>query len=105
MKTFEEGDRSLFEREIDAYRHLKEQQGMVRFLGAFTHRNQNNRAEHNILLEFGDYDLAEYFQFQPPVLPANVGSFWHNLSHVAAALSSFHNFTRQHKGKKQKMKG
>lgn len=78
---------------------------MVRFLGAYTHRNAENRAEHNILLEYGEYDLAEYFRIQPPILPTNVFNFWHNMGNVASALSELHSFTLQSRGQQEEYQG
>lgn len=110
MKTFQEAEtihhdqiqaKNLFYQELDAYRHLSGQKGMVEFLGAYTCRDSNNRAQYNILLEYGDYDLAEYFFVHPPVLATNVRDFWHNLFSVANALSSLHKFELPRRGQKE----
>lgn len=111
MKTFTETHdpndqaRRLFERERDAYRQLGDQPGMVQYLGAYSHRNSEDLAEHSILLEYGDYDLAESFLFNPPVLAENVLEFWHNLFNVANALSKLHKLCRQRRGQNETYMG
>lgn len=97
MKTFTESGRpddrakDLFQKECEAYRHLEKHDGMLRYLGAFSHCSSPDQPpEHNILLEYGDYDLAEYFLYNPPIMPRNVCNFWYNLFNVANVLSGIH---------------
>lgn len=106
VKTFIESGRTddpakeLFNKECEAYKHLENHKGMVQYLGAYSHRNT-----HNILLEYGDYDLAEYFGFSPPVHPVNVCNLWHDLFDIANALSQLHRFSRVRRGRPQEIQG
>lgn len=82
---------------------------MVRYLGAYefdsrpviSASDRSNYRTHNILLEFGEFDLDEYFADKgsyPPVLPTEIRLFWASLFEVADALRRLHN--HEHKNKK-----
>jgi len=65
-------------------------------LGSF--RNEYRRTddvtleECNILLEYGDYDLDEFFNTAtPPSFPADIWAFWKNMFGLADAVDSIHN--------------
>lgn len=46
----------------------------------------------NILLEYGDLDLDEYFlERLPPVFPINILGFWEDLFEVGDAIKGVHN--------------
>jgi serine/threonine protein kinase len=100
LKVFKDGNKKLFNDELRAYRKLSENRhdghshkGMVRFLGEFSHVDPiTQSAEHNILLEYGDNDLAEYFYRTPPVLTSAILKFWDDLSHVIIAICGLHVF-------------
>jgi hypothetical protein len=72
---------------------------MVQYLGEFTHEGYNvsstsdvSSKTHNILLEYGDLDLEEYFfERLPPVVPTEILGFWKNLFEVCDALKGIHN--------------
>lgn len=56
-----------------------------------------NQTTYNILLEFGELDLDEFFFDQnilPPVLSTEVGKFWKDLFEVATAVKEIHLFKR-----------
>lgn len=62
----------------------------------------NTAAEHvgrmtfNILLEWGEADLEDFFaERQPPVFGSEVRIFWKELFDVAEALPRVHNFTKK----------
>lgn len=60
----------------------------------------------NIVLEYGEMDLDEYFaSHTSPVLPAAVADFWQNLSSVALAISKMHGFQIPRGGVEQKYHG
>ena len=78
---------------------------MVRCIGDYTHEEKVERRDsephdprqskvtHNILLEYGEYDLEMIFaNMLPPVFPTEVTKFWASLFDVAKALASIHNF-------------
>ena len=83
---------------------------MVRFLADYTHTEKSSvhtpelalnseiQQEHgtrntfNLLLEFGECDLDEFFaQRNPPVLQDETDQFWKALFEVADALDGLHN--------------
>jgi hypothetical protein len=95
----------LFINERDAFLGLKHHQGMVRCLGDYGHKEIQqtlNSSEtggkdvckdtYNILLEFGECDLDEYFTLiLPPVFDIEIKAFWKALFEVADALDGIHN--------------
>lgn len=71
--------------------------GMVQYLGHYEHTKDEAggpRTTYNILLEYGEFDLAEYFErpeTYPPVLPLEILLFWKDFFKVADAISRVHN--------------
>jgi hypothetical protein len=54
---------------------------------------------HNILLEYGELDLSEYFADNvPPYLQSEIESFWERLFAVANAVRSIHRLVLPDKG-------
>lgn len=98
---------------------------MIRYLGNYTHtpirpkrrapsfsvseeRRQDDEPgeTNNILLEYGDFDLDEYFAAtDPPVLPAQVTQFWQEVAGIAEAISEIHRFTMRRAGVRQEYSG
>jgi hypothetical protein len=116
LKVFDEGNKSLYENEKNAFFALRNHGGMVRYLGEYTHKEirassnalQTAVAEscedettttYNILLEFGECDLDEFFiERNPPVLPNEVEAFWKSLFDVANAVERIHNLKTESDG-------
>ncbi|KAK0114162.1 hypothetical protein ONS95_013663 [Cadophora gregata] len=123
LKSFEDGNKQLFLNEKEAFFALNKQSAMVQFLGAYGHEeaeipSQNNpttyanscegrvRPTHNIILEFGENDLEEYFAGTvPPYLQAELDAFWRGLFVVAEAVKSIHNLTIDTDGRKEEFSG
>lgn len=60
----------------------------------------------NIILEYGDYDLDEYFmEFAPPVFQIEIKSFWEGLFDVAYAVRGIHNLEVNRDGRTQEFNG
>ncbi|KAI0379192.1 hypothetical protein F5Y04DRAFT_259958 [Hypomontagnella monticulosa] len=101
LKTFTEESQKVFEWERDAYLAVRagpELPGMVRYLGEYEIDEvlENGELIHtwNILLEYGDQDLEEFFaslQNYPPILNSETIQFWKSLANVAKALNAMHN--------------
>jgi hypothetical protein len=54
--------------------------------------DQEIRATYNILLEYGEFDLDEFFaEILPPVLQTELEAFWIELFEVADAVEGIHN--------------
>ena len=71
---------------------------MIRYLGDYSHQEIRHVSEeitettHNILLEYGELDLDEYFiERLPPVLQTEIETFWKALFEVADAVEAIHN--------------
>ncbi|KAL8998393.1 MAG: hypothetical protein Q9169_002521 [Polycauliona sp. 2 TL-2023] len=110
LKSFGAGNMAVYENEMRAYDALAKHKGMVRFLTDYTHteksgadirelspglesyEEQATRNTFNLLLEFGECDLDEFFAQQlPPVLQEETEQFWRALFDVAHALEGLHN--------------
>jgi hypothetical protein len=102
QKTFEEGKRSFFEDEVKAFQALEGHGGFIRYLGNYSHRDFNREKNtYNILLEYGERDLDEFFFDRghlPPVLPAEIRKFWAEIFATAAAVKNIHSFKKQREG-------
>jgi hypothetical protein len=111
LKTFQEGNKTLFDTEKAAFNTLSQAGGMVQCLASYEHEepyilgNASNvtdnshanvtdvryRATHNILLEFGESDLDVFFGDRlPPVLQTEVEEFWKALFEVVDAVADIH---------------
>lgn len=72
---------------------------MVQYLGEYTHAGHQGLGTpdasdktYNILLEYGDLDLDEYFvERLPPVFPTEIMRFWKDLFEVSEAIKGVHN--------------
>lgn len=101
LKTFPHENHDVCKNEISAFAALQENKGMIQYLGSFAQQKDTGIYEHNILLEFGDFDLEEYFELHvPPVLPGEIVRFWTNLFEVARAIEKVHKIATQ-RGERQ----
>ncbi|KAL8687353.1 MAG: hypothetical protein Q9224_005177, partial [Gallowayella concinna] len=124
LKSFEDGSMSLYENEKTAFDALRKNNGMVQYLADYTHAERRNadseapprmfgnqeeyviRHTFNLLLEFGEFDLDEYFaQISPPSLQAEIEDFWSSLFDVADALDGIHNLKIETHGVVQEFHG
>jgi hypothetical protein len=104
LKVFRHGREDEFRVEKEAFEALSnlsidEKSGanlLIRCLGHFTEKldvDGHTEKTHNLLLEYGELDLDEYFAETPP--PATVDDiipFWRNMFNVVDALEFIHNF-------------
>jgi hypothetical protein len=71
---------------------------MVQYCGQYSDQKHiNGRLEtfHNIVMEFGEADLDEYFAGnKPPVTADEIFAFWSSLFKVAGALKRLHKLPR-----------
>jgi len=60
------------------------------------------RVTHNILLEYGELDLDEFFfDLSPPIPSKEISLFWENLSVIAHAIAGIHQFEIRRGGVQQ----
>lgn len=82
-----------------AFRALEGHNGIIRYLGCYSqHDFLTQKNSFNILLEYGEQDLDEFFFDDtrlPPVLPNEVLGFWKDLFEVATAVKDIHRFDRK----------
>jgi len=127
LKTFEEGNAGPYENEKKAFQALRKNDGMVRYLGEYIHKEvhesstkastvpeivtpdsqeDETRVTYNILLEFGEFDLEEYLHdVLPPVVQTEVEAFWKGLFEVADAVKGVHNLQTNTDGRVQEYYG
>jgi hypothetical protein len=100
IKTYE-NRRDDFEFEVDALNAIRRQsetnnRQFVQYFGHFTQgREVKGKYEKtsNLLLEYGEQDLEEYFaEAPPPATHDDIISFWRNLFRIADALRIFHQY-------------
>ena len=114
---------SLFENEKNAFLGLRQQEGIVQYLASYSHEemkppsslagsSQHGEVEqiamvtHNILLEYGELDLEEFFARRlPPIHQFEVEEFWKALFEVADALEGVHNLKTHAEGGIQEYHG
>jgi hypothetical protein len=120
LKTYKEENENLYENETDAFRGLEKNKGLIRRLFDYSHmeltsgHQGSNEAEdeidgkmtYNIVLEYGECDLQEYFeQHIPPILEDDQLSFWSDLFLVADAVKDIHEFERSSGGRTERYFG
>ena len=66
-------------------------EGIVQCLGYYTVELPSNRTEYHLLLEWGSYDLADFFRlYSPPSTTDGILQFWRAISSIVYALSKIH---------------
>ncbi|KAI1775401.1 hypothetical protein F4818DRAFT_48219 [Hypoxylon cercidicola] len=98
LKSFSQENSEIFEWEKEAYLAVGDKPGMVQFLGEYEIDEKLEDGTvartYNILLEYGEEDLEEFFASKmnyPPILNSETIQFWESLANVANALHSMHN--------------
>jgi hypothetical protein len=103
MKTYVGNKKSVFEAEKDAFSALKSNIDVpiVRYLGSFTHDygegitsdDYHMRQTYNLLLEYGEFDLYQYWADHtniPPVRVDEIVRYWEKLFEIAIAIRKVH---------------
>ncbi|QDS74920.1 hypothetical protein FKW77_004200 [Venturia effusa] len=109
LKEYLPENEDSYKWEIQAFQLFLGQKGMVQYLGDFTydtHEDPQSRT-FNLLLEYGEQDLDEFFfQDRPPRLALEIHQFWSDLFEVAKALARVHNLRlRYDDGRDQHIRG
>ncbi|KAI1370250.1 hypothetical protein F4677DRAFT_457997 [Hypoxylon crocopeplum] len=96
LKSFTQENYDIFDFERAAYLAMQNKPGIVRFLGEYEIDERQDgtvTSTYNILLEYGDEDLEEFFassENYPPNLNEETIHFWMSLANVAEALDTMH---------------
>ncbi|KAH0271672.1 hypothetical protein KCU91_g7231, partial [Aureobasidium melanogenum] len=76
-----------------AFKGIRDKKGILRCLGSYNFVDNQGKTHYNILLEFADLNLHEFFMdFDPPQLAEEVNSQWAELCEIASAIETLHNF-------------
>ncbi|KAI0451728.1 hypothetical protein F5B21DRAFT_506921 [Xylaria acuta] len=106
FKSYNEDWKDIYEIEKNAFNGIGTEQDMIKCLGTVecvddreTSHNPNinpQRRSYNILLEYGEDDLNEYFfVHSPPTLGREILDFWEKLFQIADALRRVHNLEKK----------
>ncbi|KAF4630836.1 hypothetical protein G7Y89_g7300 [Cudoniella acicularis] len=80
-----------YEGEVGAFRGLVGQPDMVQYFGCYEHYDGQDQPTYNIILEFGEMDLVEYFHAKPPPqLPVEIVEFWDWISNIVRSIQTVH---------------
>jgi hypothetical protein len=103
LKSYCGNKKSAFELEKDAFSALKSNIDVpiVRYVGSFTHDygegirspDYHARKTYNLLLEYGERDLYQYWADKinvPPVRVHEIIRFWEKLFEIAVAIRQIH---------------
>ncbi len=83
--------RKLYDNETRAYKALEKEDGIVKCLGFWVFIETSGSEEYHLLLEWGSYDLAEFFLLYPsPTTADSILQFWDRLSSITHALTKIH---------------
>jgi hypothetical protein len=111
LKTYPSPASDIFDWEIFAFSGIQGKEGMVQYLGHYSLNEDPNDGcspSHNILLEYGEHDLEEFFASPisyPPVRTPEIIGFWRSLFKVAEALKRIHILDHEQDGQTDEFYG
>ena len=88
LKTYRSNRKDIYEQDRNAFEALRGQDRskLIQYYGSF-----KQGSTYNILLEYADSDLNEFFaDNRPPVTSKEIFGFWKGLIGVVDALQSIH---------------
>ncbi|KAF1996467.1 hypothetical protein P154DRAFT_320396 [Amniculicola lignicola CBS 123094] len=96
VKQYLPKDRDTFEREASAYSKLDGSPGILRCYGTFEYEHITTGLTYNLLLEYADCDLNQYWENSaPPESTSEIESFYSSLHTVIEGLSNIHRVPRR----------
>ncbi|KAG8525536.1 uncharacterized protein KY384_009180 [Bacidia gigantensis] len=99
LKSFKAGQQSLFDSERSAFRAFSNVEGTVRQLCDYIHGAEDSHGMYNIVLEYAELDLDEYFfSKDPPLLSTDIAIFWRRMFDIASAVANIHQFAKLRAG-------
>lgn len=95
VKQYPAHHQNIYEREVEVFKSLINYKigfrGIAKCYGTFEYTNKMGKATRNLLLEYGECDLREYWADNKiPQLPSDVLAFWKSLKNIANALDRLH---------------
>ncbi|KAI1260871.1 kinase-like domain-containing protein [Xylariaceae sp. FL1019] len=92
VKSYRPNEQSAFELEESAFRALRNEAGVIKFVGLLDEYHEHSESlTHNLLLEYGEEDLDEYLANKfPPLIYKEVRTFWESFIQVAKTLERLH---------------
>lgn len=95
LKTYPESRRNEYEAEEEALTQLNEaetEEFILRCLGSYRCVDADGDITYNLLLEWAQLDLDEYFlEMPPPSTSDEITAFWGHIFKTAEALRLIHN--------------
>lgn len=99
VKSYMEPMKNIYEKESQAFQGIRDQQGVVQYLGEYRLQYPKEIPSHHIMLEYGEMDLDEYLaDTYPPVLNGEIREFWEELFSVARTLKRIHHLQYDNRG-------
>ncbi|KAK2765345.1 hypothetical protein FQN54_008191 [Arachnomyces sp. PD_36] len=100
VKSFTKDTRDIYEWERRAFAGLQNDENVhiVRCLGYFRHSDCSGAVTYNLLLEFGQMDLDEFWADITNIPPARTDEiiyFWQSLFNVAKAIKNVHEVSKK----------
>ncbi|KAG9563592.1 hypothetical protein KCU71_g3702, partial [Aureobasidium melanogenum] len=93
IKTISETRWNEYSQERRAFKGIDDKRGMLRCLGSYNSIDERGHKYYNILLEFADMNLHDFFMaLDPPQLAEEVCSQWAEFCQIAAAIETLHHF-------------
>ncbi|OBT72265.1 hypothetical protein VF21_07968 [Pseudogymnoascus sp. 05NY08] len=107
VKAFNEGNKTQIENEKNASIALRHHAGIVQYFGDYRHPDAVGKTlTSNVIMEYADYDLDEYFaEFAPPVSENLIKFFWADLFEIAHAVNGIHNLRVDTHGRMREFSG
>jgi len=101
VKTYQKEYLQIYNREIAAFARLNRRgethQNILKCIGCFIHQDHIGTPTYNLLLEYADCDLEEYFaDTPPPISPMDTVWLWKQLSGLAHGLQAIHDGFAKH---------
>jgi len=95
VKSYRRGHESSYKRELEAFRGLANQPGIIRCLGSYEMEAEGGYCFH-IILEVSQMDLDTYFhKYNPPELSSEIVKFWKTIFPIAETIATIHTLEYQ----------
>ncbi|KAI8226932.1 hypothetical protein K4K54_003323 [Colletotrichum sp. SAR 10_86] len=95
LKQFKPDKQDHFTNEMEMFRNLKNQDGMIQYVGWFRNFEPDGHGGqqmyYNIVLELAEFDFYTAIRMEsPPTSVDEISGFWATMSEISGALASIH---------------